>query len=97
MGIVNKMNEAIEERGITRVWLAKQIGVGESTLRTWLGKEKISIPPEVTLRIIRVLGLKEEDVYPAGDPFLDEKQEGVTALECIEEIEKCLKNIKKKL
>lgn len=52
----------LDERGISHRWLARQIGLHESTL-SLINKGKRSIPPRIIPDVVRVLQLPESVLF----------------------------------
>ena len=57
--MIKKINEAIEERGIKKCWVAKKIGVGSPFLSDCLNGNKV-LPTEREDQIILLLNLKRD-------------------------------------
>ncbi len=57
--MIDKINEAIEERGIKKCWVAKKIGVGSPFLSDCLNGKKV-LPLEREDQLILLLNLKRD-------------------------------------
>ncbi|MFA8451743.1 MAG: hypothetical protein ACEPOW_13700 [Bacteroidales bacterium] len=57
--MIEKINNAIEERGIKKCWIAKKIGIGSPTLSDWLNKKKV-LPLERENQLMLLLNLERD-------------------------------------
>lgn len=58
----SRLKETLKERGISQVWLAKQVGVSDRQVRYWCSGERLPNIKYAT-KVAEVLGVEVEKIW----------------------------------
>lgn len=58
----SRLKETLKERGISQVWLAKQVGVSDRQVRYWCSGERLPSLKYAT-KVAEVLGVEVEKIW----------------------------------